>query len=92
MRIRDLAAVAALLASPATAAMAQKTGDQSRIIFTVAQPSTICFAGSADSPSPATASAGLFRTPSAMKRRRTGQRACFSRGLASTRALSAGPS
>jgi hypothetical protein len=35
MRIRDLAAVAALLASPATAAMAQKTGDQSRIIFTI---------------------------------------------------------
>ena len=35
MRIRDLAALAALLAFPATAAMAQKTGDQSRIIFTI---------------------------------------------------------
>ena len=35
MRIRDLAAIAALLASPSTAAMAQKTGDQSRIVFTV---------------------------------------------------------
>jgi hypothetical protein len=35
MRIRDLAAVAALLASPSTAALAQKTGDQSRIIFTI---------------------------------------------------------
>ncbi|HET9275306.1 MAG TPA: hypothetical protein VFN96_04485 [Gemmatimonadales bacterium] len=35
MRIRDLAAVAALVASPSTAAMAQKTGDQSRIVFTV---------------------------------------------------------
>ena len=34
MRIRDLATVA-LLAFPATAAMAQKTGDESRIIFTV---------------------------------------------------------
>lgn len=35
MRIRDLAAVAALLVSPSTAALAQKTGDQSRIIFTI---------------------------------------------------------
>jgi hypothetical protein len=35
MRIRDLAAIAALLALPSTAALAQKSGDQSRIIFTI---------------------------------------------------------
>jgi hypothetical protein len=35
MRIRDLAAVAVLLASPPTAAVAQKTGDEARIIFTI---------------------------------------------------------
>jgi hypothetical protein len=35
MRIRDLAATAALLAFPFTAAVAQKTGDESRIIFTI---------------------------------------------------------
>jgi hypothetical protein len=35
MRIRDLAAVAALLAAPSTAAVAQRTGDEARIIFTV---------------------------------------------------------
>jgi hypothetical protein len=35
MRIRDLVAIAALLGFPATAALAQKTGDQSRIIFTI---------------------------------------------------------
>ena len=35
MRIRDLAAIAALFAFPSTAAMAQKTGDQARIIFTI---------------------------------------------------------
>ncbi len=35
MRIRDLALVAALLACPMTAALAQKSGDQSRIIFTI---------------------------------------------------------
>jgi hypothetical protein len=34
MRIRDLAAVAALVAAPSTA-VAQRTGDQARIIFTV---------------------------------------------------------
>jgi hypothetical protein len=34
MRIRDLAAIAAL-AFPSTAALAQKSGDQSRIIFTI---------------------------------------------------------
>jgi opacity protein-like surface antigen len=35
MRIRDLAGLAALLVLPATAAVAQKTGDEARIIFTV---------------------------------------------------------
>jgi opacity protein-like surface antigen len=35
MRIRDLAAVAALLVIPSTTAVAQKTGDEARIIFTV---------------------------------------------------------
>jgi hypothetical protein len=35
MRIRDLAAVAALAAAAPTAAAAQRTGDQARIIFTV---------------------------------------------------------
>ena len=35
MRIRDLAVAAALLVSPSTAAVAQETGDQSRIIFTI---------------------------------------------------------
>ena len=35
MRIRDVAALAALLAAAPTAAAAQRTGDQARIIFTV---------------------------------------------------------
>lgn len=35
MRIRDVAALAALLAASPTAAAAQRTGDQARIIFTV---------------------------------------------------------